>query len=139
MAGSSANPSAKPLSQRAPLRVQKFDISKRKENPQKYQDHREQLESALKPKGKSVDASETSKRKAKEPSPDESSEDEIDEEMMATMREVMGFTRFRSTHNMKVPGNNVGYVRKTKVLQYRQYMNRSGGFNRALSPSGGKD
>ncbi|PYI10760.1 DUF1777-domain-containing protein [Aspergillus sclerotiicarbonarius CBS 121057] len=51
------------------------------------------------------------------------------------MRRNMGFTRFRSTKNTKVPGNNVYGVRKEKKTEYRQYMNRIGGFNRPLSPS----
>ncbi|RAL02715.1 SNUT3/LISCH7 family protein [Aspergillus ibericus CBS 121593] len=51
------------------------------------------------------------------------------------MRRSMGFTKFRSTKNTKVPGNNVYGVRKEKKTEYRQYMNRVGGFNRPLSPS----
>lgn len=52
------------------------------------------------------------------------------------MQRVMGFAKFKSTKNTKVPGNDRLYgVRKDKQIQYRQYMNRSGGFNRPLSPS----
>ncbi|PGH09952.1 hypothetical protein AJ79_05568 [Helicocarpus griseus UAMH5409] len=51
------------------------------------------------------------------------------------MRKTMGFASFRSTQNTKVPGNNVYGVRKEKKTEYRQYMNRQGGFNRPLSPS----
>ncbi|KAL2855423.1 hypothetical protein BJY01DRAFT_1908 [Aspergillus pseudoustus] len=58
-------------------------------------------------------------------------EDEIEE----LMRRSMGFSKFRSTKNTKVPGNNVYGVRKEKKTEYRQYMNRQGGFNRPLSPS----
>lgn len=59
---------------------------------------------------------------------------EDDEE--AQMRRVMGFAGFRSTKNTKVPGNDRNYgVRKEKKTEYRQYMNRVGGFNRPLSPS----
>ncbi|KAL1863728.1 Processing alpha glucosidase I [Paecilomyces lecythidis] len=61
------------------------------------------------------------------------SEDPDDIESL--MRKTMGFTRFRTTQNTKVPGNNVYGVRKEKKTEYRQYMNRSGGFNRPLSPS----
>ena len=50
------------------------------------------------------------------------------------MRKYMGFSRFRSTKNTKVPGNDIYGVRKEKKTQYRQYMNRTGGFNRPLSP-----
>ncbi|KAK7535552.1 hypothetical protein BKA81DRAFT_408983 [Phyllosticta paracitricarpa] len=54
----------------------------------------------------------------------------------AEMHRVMGFSKFRSTHEQKVPGNEYNYaVKKEKVTKYRQYMNRTGGFNRPLSPS----
>jgi U4/U6.U5 tri-snRNP-associated protein 3 len=52
----------------------------------------------------------------------------------AVMRKTMGFTRFRTTQNTKVPGNNIYGIRKEKKIEYRQYMNRTGGFNRPLSP-----
>ncbi|KAL2828207.1 hypothetical protein BDW59DRAFT_51517 [Aspergillus cavernicola] len=58
-------------------------------------------------------------------------EDEVEE----LIRRSMGFSKFRSTKNTKVPGNNVYGVRKEKKTEYRQYMNRQGGFNRPLSPS----
>ncbi|KAB8237724.1 hypothetical protein ETB97_000235 [Aspergillus alliaceus] len=58
-------------------------------------------------------------------------EDDIDE----MIRRSMGFSRFRSTKNTKVPGNDIYGVRKEKKTEYRQYMNRQGGFNRPLSPS----
>lgn len=53
----------------------------------------------------------------------------------ALMQRMMGFSTFKSTQNQKIPGNDVYGVRKEKVTQYRQYMNRTGGFNRPLSPS----
>lgn len=53
----------------------------------------------------------------------------------ALLRKMMGFKGFRSTKNTKVPGNDVSGVRKEKKAEYRQYMNRVGGFNRPLSPS----
>ena len=53
----------------------------------------------------------------------------------AQMMKMMGFGTFRSTKNTKVPGNDKNYgVRKEKKTTYRQYMNRTGGFNRPLSP-----
>lgn len=59
-----------------------------------------------------------------------------DEELEAHMMKVMGFGKFKSTKNTKVPGNDKLYaVRKEKKTEYRQYMNRVGGFNRPLSPS----
>jgi U4/U6.U5 tri-snRNP-associated protein 3 len=51
------------------------------------------------------------------------------------LRAIMGFAGFRSTKNTKVPGNDIYAVRKEKKTEYRQYMNRVGGFNRPLSPS----
>lgn len=52
------------------------------------------------------------------------------------MRRAMGFAKFKSTKNTKVPGNDKNYaVSKRKPTEYRQYMNRVGGFNRPLSPS----
>ncbi|KAL4939569.1 hypothetical protein BDV06DRAFT_34104 [Aspergillus oleicola] len=62
---------------------------------------------------------------------DADGEDDIEE----LMRRSMGFSKFRSTKNTKVPGNNAYGVRKEKKTEYRQYMNRQGGFNRPLSPS----
>lgn len=60
-------------------------------------------------------------------------EDEDDE---ARMQRIMGFKAFKTTKNTKVPGNDRNYgVAKTKKVEYRQYMNRTGGFNRPLSPS----
>ena len=57
-----------------------------------------------------------------------------EDDIETLMRRSMGFSRFRSTKNTKVPGNDVYGVRKEKTIQYRQYMNRVGGFNRPLSP-----
>ncbi|KGO68162.1 protein of unknown function DUF1777 [Penicillium italicum] len=62
-------------------------------------------------------------------------EDADEDEMEAQMRKAMGFSRFRTTKNTKIPGNNIYGVRKEKKIEYRQYMNRQGGFNRPLSPS----
>ncbi|MCJ1285524.1 hypothetical protein MMC26_004864 [Xylographa opegraphella] len=77
---------------------------------------------SVKPKGKS-------KSKSK-PVEEEDSDPEI-----AQMRTLMGFAGFKTTKDTKVPGNNVYAVRKEKKTEYRQYMNRVGGFNRPLSPS----
>ncbi|QDS76780.1 hypothetical protein FKW77_002076 [Venturia effusa] len=75
--------------------------------------------------------------KPKEPVPEKmeivKQEDEDSDD--AAMRVIMGFGKFRSTKNTKVPGNDRNYaVRKEKKTEYRQYMNRTGGFNRPLSP-----
>jgi len=59
--------------------------------------------------------------------------DEDDED--ALLRKMMGFTTFKTTQNTKIPGNQIYGVRKEKKTEYRQYMNRVGGFNRPLSPS----
>jgi len=63
-----------------------------------------------------------------------------DEDSEAEMARVMGFKDFRTTKNTKVPGNDKNYaVHKVKKAEYRQYMNRVGGFNRPLSPGRGRD
>ncbi|KAJ2905833.1 hypothetical protein MKZ38_004081 [Zalerion maritima] len=54
---------------------------------------------------------------------------------MAAMQAMLGFGGFETTKNKKVIGNNAGGVRKEKKTEYRQYMNRIGGFNRPLSPT----
>lgn len=53
----------------------------------------------------------------------------------AAMKQMMGFAGFGSTKGKKIPGNDAGAVRKEKKTEYRQYMNRHGGFNRPLSPT----
>lgn len=65
----------------------------------------------------------------------EAEEAEEEDPELALMRKMMGFAGFKSTKNTKVPGNDVSAVRKEKKAEYRQYMNRVGGFNRPLSPS----
>lgn len=57
-----------------------------------------------------------------------------DDEDMAAMQAMMGFGGFGTTKGKKIAGNNAGAVRKEKKSEYRQYMNRQGGFNRPLSP-----
>ena len=59
----------------------------------------------------------------------------IEDDSMAAMQAMMGFGGFGSTHQQKVAGNDVYAVRKEKKTEYRQYMNRVGGFNRPLSPT----
>lgn len=59
---------------------------------------------------------------------------EVADEGLDAMQAMMGFGGFGSTKDTKVKGNNVGTVRKEKKTEYRQYMNRVGGFNRPLSP-----
>ena len=44
---------------------------------------------------------------------------------------------FASTKGQHVPGNDVGAVRVKTHREYRQYMNRRGGFNRPLDPERG--
>ncbi|PTB69524.1 DUF1777-domain-containing protein, partial [Trichoderma citrinoviride] len=57
------------------------------------------------------------------------------EDELSKMQALMGFGGFGTTKGKKIAGNNVGAVRKEKKSEYRQYMNRQGGFNRPLSPS----
>ena len=71
-----------------------------------------------------------SKNESAEPR-EESSEHIASEDMMAQM---MGFSGFGTTKNKKVNAGATRGIAKTKAAQYRQYMNRVGGFNRELSP-----
>ncbi|KAK2048861.1 hypothetical protein LZ31DRAFT_12103 [Colletotrichum somersetense] len=66
---------------------------------------------------------------------DEEPEPEVEDDDMAAMQAMLGFGGFGTTKNKKIAGNNVGAVRKEKKTEYRQYMNRQGGFNRPLSPT----
>ncbi|TQN63846.1 U4/U6.U5 small nuclear ribonucleoprotein 27 kDa protein [Colletotrichum shisoi] len=66
---------------------------------------------------------------------DDEPEPEVEDDDMAAMQAMLGFGGFGTTKNQKIAGNNVGGVRKEKKTEYRQYMNRQGGFNRPLSPS----
>ncbi|KAL8704948.1 MAG: hypothetical protein Q9201_001894 [Fulgogasparrea decipioides] len=75
------------------------------------------------------------KPSAADPNASKMDVDEDSDPETAVMRRMMGFANFKSTKNTKVPGNNVYAVRKEKKTEYRQYMNRVGGFNRPLSPS----
>ncbi len=67
--------------------------------------------------------------------PMEEDEEEVEVEEDDGMAALMGFGGFGTTKNKKVVGNNTGAIRKEKKTEYRQYMNRVGGFNRPLSPS----
>lgn len=64
----------------------------------------------------------------------EGDEMDAEDDDMAAMQAMMGFGGFGTTKNKKVAGNNAGGVSKEKKTEYRQYMNRQGGFNRPLSP-----
>ncbi|RPB09394.1 DUF1777-domain-containing protein [Morchella conica CCBAS932] len=55
--------------------------------------------------------------------------------MDAQMKAMLGIAGFGTTKQKKVKGNDVGAISKNTTVKYRQYMNRPGGFNRALSPS----
>ncbi|KAL5319366.1 hypothetical protein ACEPPN_012417 [Leptodophora sp. 'Broadleaf-Isolate-01'] len=59
----------------------------------------------------------------------------VEDDGMDAMQAMMGFGGFGTTHQQKVAGNDIYAVRKEKKTEYRQYMNRVGGFNRPLSPS----
>lgn len=58
----------------------------------------------------------------------------VEDDGLDDMAAMMGFGGFGTTKNKKVLGNNSGMARKEKKTEYRQYMNRVGGFNRPLSP-----
>lgn len=65
---------------------------------------------------------------------DEDDDLAVEDDEMTAMQAMMGFGGFGSTKGQKVAGNNAGGVYKAKKTEYRQYMNRIGGFNRPLSP-----
>ncbi|KAF9199818.1 hypothetical protein BGZ49_010014 [Haplosporangium sp. Z 27] len=60
------------------------------------------------------------------------SEELSPEDEEARMMALMGFGGFDSTKGKKVPGADVSGADIKKQRQYRQYMNRRGGFNRPL-------
>ncbi|KAK1444960.1 hypothetical protein BgAZ_108660 [Babesia gibsoni] len=59
--------------------------------------------------------------------------EELDEE--ALLMKSMGFGEFATTKNKEHLDSDVYAVAKRSKRQYRQYMNRRGGFNRPLSPT----
>lgn len=79
-------------------------------------------------RGKSESSEE---ERGRRPTRDETASNGDEDEMM---RQMMGFSSFDTTKEKKVVGKNVGGVAKVKPSGFRQYMNRSGGFNRELSP-----
>lgn len=74
-------------------------------------------------------------KKAAKPVDEDDDDLVIEDDGMAAMQAMMGFGGFGTTHQQKVAGNDIYAVRKEKKTEYRQYMNRVGGFNRPLSPS----
>lgn len=50
---------------------------------------------------------------------------------------IMGFDNFQSTKYKHVKGTDCYGINFKQKTEYRQYMNRDGGFNRALSPTRG--
>ncbi|KAI8625415.1 hypothetical protein F5Y19DRAFT_270213 [Xylariaceae sp. FL1651] len=71
---------------------------------------------------------------AREDVMDEDEDITVEDDEMSAMQAMMGFGGFDTTKGKKVPGNNAGAIYKAKKTEYRQYMNRVGGFNRPLSP-----
>lgn len=57
----------------------------------------------------------------------------LDSEIMR----IMGFDDFQSTKYKHVKGTDCYGINFKQKTEYRQYMNREGGFNRALSPTRG--
>ncbi len=87
-----------------------------------------------------IEGRESERRDGLEGTPmDEDIADDDDVEVVGDdidgMQAMMGFGDFGSTKGKKVVGNNVSGTQKVKKTEYRQYMNRVGGFNRPLSPT----
>ncbi|TIA96532.1 hypothetical protein E3P94_03258 [Wallemia ichthyophaga] len=74
-------------------------------------------------------AKDAEQRKAEDQ--EEEDDDEVDQDTLA-MQQMMGFGGFDSTKGKKVSGNEEGAAKVHQPRTYRQYMNRVGGFNRAL-------
>lgn len=53
------------------------------------------------------------------------------------MMRLMGFESFDTTKNKHVKGVDCFGISFKQKTEYRQYMNREGGFNRNLSPTRG--
>lgn len=53
------------------------------------------------------------------------------------LKKLMGFENFDSTKNKHVKGTDCYGINFKQKTEYRQYMNREGGFNRSLSPTRG--
>lgn len=53
------------------------------------------------------------------------------------LKSIMGFDSFQTTKNKHVIGIDCYAINLSQRIEYRQYMNRKGGFNRALSPTRG--
>lgn len=92
------------------------------------------------PNGNNTSTQRRSRSRSRSPmEEDNDDEGEVDVELevdddAAAMQAMMGFGGFGTTKGKKIPGNNTGAVQKEKKTEYRQYMNRQGGFNRPLSP-----
>lgn len=65
--------------------------------------------------------------------------EEAENDTEAQMAALMGFGGFGSTKGTKVQGNPTDVVvgKPVKKTEYRQYMNRKGGFNRPLDAVSG--
>ncbi|KAI0433086.1 hypothetical protein F5Y09DRAFT_339081 [Xylaria sp. FL1042] len=105
-------------------------------------DNRSRKSNSVKHKNSRNSPEEEGRRRRRVTRENDSGEDAMDEDddlaveddEMSAMQAMMGFGGFGTTKNQKVPGNNAGAVYKAKKTEYRQYMNRVGGFNRPLSP-----
>jgi U4/U6.U5 tri-snRNP-associated protein 3 len=101
--------------------------------PQPHEDEKMDVDGTTM-KSKSKGGGKGNKKKKAEEEPLEDDDIVIEDDGMAAMQAMMGFGGFGTTQQKKVAGNDVYAVRKEKKMQYRQYMNRVGGFNRPLSP-----
>lgn len=57
------------------------------------------------------------------------------EGLLVDVKGIMGFDNFATTKNKHVKGTECYGIKFKQVTEYRQYMNREGGFNRELSPT----
>jgi U4/U6.U5 tri-snRNP-associated protein 3 len=117
--------------------------SSRRAAPSQGGQETSRLSASVEPEAMDTDAPEVSKkarktRKTRKAAIIEDNEDDdivVEDDSMAAMQAMMGFGGFDTTHQKKVVGNDISGIRKEKKTEYRQYMNRVGGFNRELSPT----
>ncbi|KAG5358155.1 hypothetical protein CJU89_4658 [Yarrowia sp. B02] len=108
----------------------KKDLKAQKEDQKEQKDRNAQNEQTA--PGSEQTESKTKKKNKKKKNSTPVETNDSDDEFQRMMG--MSSASFGSTKHKKVAGNQVGGVSKPKATQYRQYMNRQGGFNRALSP-----
>ncbi|KAK7750608.1 hypothetical protein SLS62_007455 [Diatrype stigma] len=114
-----------------------FKVGRHEDSDPRRRDDRSRSYDATdspKPEGRNRAASQDHAMDVDDDGDREDDDVEVVDDGMAAMQAMMGFGGFGTTKGTHIVGNNAGAVRKEKKTEYRQYMNRVGGFNRPLSP-----